>query len=95
MRKIKIINGGRRVVVVAFGHGTQSSALRALLGDQAMMDEKERYIDWSKKMLSGLPSNYQKATKPLFKTPLYKNKLVFLVILLILLITYLVAEYAG
>lgn len=36
--------------------------------------------------------NYQNATKPLYKTPLYKNKKVFLIILLILLLTYLIVE---
>ena len=35
---------------------------------------------------------YQDATKPLYKTPLYKNKKVFLVILIILLITFLISE---
>jgi len=32
------------------------------------------------------------ATKPLYKTPLYKNKKVFIVILLILLVMYLIVE---
>ena len=36
--------------------------------------------------------NYQSATKPLYKTPLYKNKKVFLIILLILLIMFLITE---
>ncbi|MCW3085547.1 MAG: hypothetical protein JWP12_2913 [Bacteroidetes bacterium] len=36
--------------------------------------------------------NYQSATKPLYKTPLYKNKRVFLVILIILLITFVIVE---
>lgn len=36
-----------------------------------------------------LAYNYQKATKPLYKTPLYKNKKVFLILLLILLIMFL------
>ena len=36
--------------------------------------------------------NYQSATKPLYKTPLYKNKKVFLIILLILLVTYVIVE---
>ena len=36
--------------------------------------------------------NYQTATNPLYKTPLYKNKKVFLVILLILLVMYVIVE---
>ncbi len=36
--------------------------------------------------------NYQTATKPLYKTPLYKNKKVFIVILLILLIMFVIIE---
>jgi hypothetical protein len=36
--------------------------------------------------------NYQSATKPLYKTPLYKNKKVFLIILLILLIMFVIVE---
>jgi hypothetical protein len=36
--------------------------------------------------------NYQHATKPLYKTPLYKNKKVFLIILLILLIVFVIVE---
>jgi len=36
--------------------------------------------------------NYEKATKPLYKTPLYKNKKVFLALLLIILIICLLSE---
>ena len=36
--------------------------------------------------------NYQSATKPLYKTPLYKNKRVFIVILLILLVMFVIIE---
>jgi len=36
--------------------------------------------------------NYQHATKPLYKTPLYKNKKVFLIILLILLLVFVIVE---
>ena len=36
--------------------------------------------------------NYETATKPLYKTPLNKNKKVFLVILLILLLTIVIIE---
>lgn len=36
--------------------------------------------------------NYQTATNPLYNTPLYKNKKVFIVILLILLVMYVIIE---
>jgi hypothetical protein len=36
--------------------------------------------------------NYHSATKPLYKTPLYRNRRVFIVILLILLVMFLVIE---
>lgn len=36
--------------------------------------------------------NYQTATKPLYKTPLYKNRKVFIVILLILLVMFVIIE---
>jgi len=36
--------------------------------------------------------NYQSATTPLYKTPLYKNKKVFIVILLILLVMFVIIE---
>jgi len=36
--------------------------------------------------------NYQSATKPLYKTPLYKNKKVFVIILLILLMIFVIFE---
>lgn len=39
-----------------------------------------------------LMHEYQVATKPLYQTPLYKNKKVFLVVLLILLLLFLVIE---
>ena len=44
------------------------------------------------KNFNKLMHEYQDATKPLYKTPLYKNKKVFLVILIILLITFLISE---
>jgi hypothetical protein len=53
-----------------------------------LTDEQiEKHKDFKKLMY-----NYQHATKPLYKTPLYKNKKVFLIILLILLIMFLVME---
>lgn len=53
-----------------------------------LTDEQiEKHKDFKKLMY-----NYQHATKPLYKTPLYKNKKVFLIILLVLLIMFLVME---
>jgi hypothetical protein len=40
-----------------------------------------------------LRANYNEATKPLYKTPLYKNKKVFLALILLAIIAYLIAEY--
>jgi hypothetical protein len=40
-----------------------------------------------------LRANYDTATKSLYKTPLYKNKKVFLVLVLIALVACLVAEF--
>ena len=51
-------------------------------------DKINRHKDFKK-----LIYNYQTATKPLYKTPLYKNKKVFLVILLLLLVTILIIEF--
>lgn len=36
--------------------------------------------------------NYQSATRPLYKTPLYRNRKVFLIILLILLVMFVIVE---
>jgi len=36
--------------------------------------------------------NYQAATKPIYKTPLYKNKKVFLVLLLVVVLIYVAVE---
>lgn len=44
------------------------------------------------KNFNKLMHEYQDATKPLYKTPLYKNKKVFLVILLILLLLFIIME---
>ena len=44
------------------------------------------------KDFNGLIYNYQTATKPLYKTPLYKNKRVFIVILIILLVMFVIVE---
>jgi hypothetical protein len=51
-------------------------------------DEKvNKHKDFNKLMY-----NYQSATKPLYKTPLYKNKNVFIIILLILLVMFVLVE---
>jgi len=44
------------------------------------------------KSFSKLMHEYQTGTTPLYKTPLYKNKKVFLVLLIILLIAFLITE---
>jgi hypothetical protein len=44
------------------------------------------------KNFNKLMHEYQDATKPLYKTPLYKNKKVFLVILLIVLVLFAIIE---
>jgi hypothetical protein len=44
------------------------------------------------KNFNKLMHEYQSATKPLYKTPLYKNKKVFLVIILIILILFVIIE---
>jgi hypothetical protein len=36
--------------------------------------------------------NYQSATKPLYKTPLYKYRKVFVIILLVLLVMFILVE---
>ena len=44
------------------------------------------------KDFNSLMYNYQSATKPLYKTPLYRNKKVFIIILLILLVMFVIIE---
>jgi hypothetical protein len=57
----------------------------------ALSDEKiNKHKDFKK-----LYYNYHRATKPLYKTPIYKDKKVFLALLLILLLTYIIAEYTD
>lgn len=54
-------------------------------------DEKiDRHKDFGK-----LQANYNRMTKPLYKTPLYKNPKVFLVLLLILVLAYVIAEFTA
>ncbi|MCW3070768.1 MAG: hypothetical protein JWO44_658 [Bacteroidetes bacterium] len=50
-------------------------------------DRINKHKDFKKLMY-----NYQSATKPLYKTPLYKNRKVFLIILLILLVMFVIVE---
>jgi hypothetical protein len=52
-------------------------------------EQVNRHKDFKK-----LVYNYQRMTKPLYKKPLYKDKKAFLILLLILLIAYLVAEFS-
>jgi hypothetical protein len=47
----------------------------------------------SHKDFGRLKANYNQATRPLYKTPLYKNKKVFLALVLLALIAFLIAEY--
>ena len=44
------------------------------------------------KDFDGLMANYQKATKPLYKVPLYRDRKTFLALVLILLVLWLVFE---
>ena len=56
-----------------------------------LSDEKiNKHKDFKKLMY-----NYQQATRPLYKTPIYKDKKVFLALLLILLLTYLITEFSD
>lgn len=51
-------------------------------------EEIRKYKDFGK-----LVYNYQRAGKPLYKKPLYKDPKAFLVILIIALLTYLIVEF--
>ena len=58
------------------------------INEPGLKDEQiNKHKDFKKLMY-----NYQLATKPLYKTPLYKNKKVFLIILLILLVMFVIVE---
>ena len=58
------------------------------IDEPVLKDEQiNKHKDFKKLMY-----NYQSATKPLYKTPLYKNKKVFLVIMLILLVMFVIIE---
>jgi hypothetical protein len=58
------------------------------IGKSDLTDEQiNKHKDFKKLMY-----NYQTGTSPLYKTPLYKNKKVFLIILLILLIIFVLGE---
>jgi hypothetical protein len=55
-----------------------------------LSDEKiDKHKDFKK-----LYYNYERATKPLYKTPVYKDKKIFIALLIILLVTYLIVEFA-
>jgi len=66
----------------------QKDALKFKTDNKQLSDEQ---ID-KHKNFNKLMHEYQAATKPLYKTPLYKNKKVFLVVLLILLIIFVIIE---
>ena len=61
------------------------------IGKTEISDEKiQKHKDFKK-----LRANYDKAVKPLYKTPLYRDKKAFLVLLIILLLTYVIAEIVS
>jgi hypothetical protein len=66
----------------------QKNALKFETDNIHLSDEQ---ID-KHKNFNKLMHEYQAATKPLFKTPLYKNKKVFLVVLIVLLLIFIVIE---
>jgi hypothetical protein len=53
-------------------------------------DQVARHKDFGKIM-----HNYQRMTNPLYRTPLYRYRKVFLVVLLVLLVAWLIAEYGD
>lgn len=58
------------------------------IGKPELPDEEiNKHKDFKKLMY-----NYHTGTSPLYKTPLYKNKKVFLVILIILLMIFVIGE---
>jgi hypothetical protein len=58
------------------------------IGKPDLPDEQiNKHKDFKKLMY-----NYQAAAKPLYKTPLYRNRKVFLIILLILLVMFVIVE---
>ena len=64
------------------------SDIKFIRKDIHLSDEQiEKHKNFNKLM-----HEYQTATTPLYKTPLYKNKKVFLAVLLILVILFLVIE---
>lgn len=61
------------------------------IGKPEISDEKIlKHRDFKK-----LRANYDKAVRPLYKTPLYRDKKAFLALLLILLLTYIIAEITS
>ena len=49
-----------------------------------------RHKDFGKVM-----QNYQKMTHPLYRTPLYRYRKIFLVVVLVLLVAFVVAEFGD
>lgn len=60
------------------------------MGNKVPPDDK---ID-KHKNFKKLKANYDQQVKPLYKRPLYKDPKAFIVVLIILLLTYLIAEVA-
>lgn len=53
-------------------------------------EEIHKYKDFGK-----LVYNYQKAAKPIYKKPLYKDPKTFIILVIIALLTYLIVEYGD
>lgn len=49
-----------------------------------------RHKDFGKVM-----QNYQKMTHPLYRTPLYRYRKIFLIVVLVLLVAFIVAEFGD
>ncbi len=58
--------------------------------EELSKEEIHKYKDFGK-----LVYNYQRAAKPIYKKPLYRDPKTFLVILIIVLLAYLIAEYVD
>jgi len=56
--------------------------------EELSSEEIRKYKDFGK-----LVHNYEKATKPIYKKPLYKDPKTFIILLIIVLLAYLIAEF--
>lgn len=52
-------------------------------------EQIEKHRDFGKVM-----QNYQRMTHPLYRTPLYRFRKIFLIVILVLLVAWLVAEFS-